>query len=92
MKKLGSKLIVGFLFGNLILLSFFPILNNYGAAVEINPKFGEAPIIDGIIDDSAKEWKEATKVKINLTDLPADLWVMQNAKNLYISVQLDLEI
>ena len=90
MKKIRSKLVLGFLLGNLLLLSFFPVLNSYGATMEINPKFGEAPVIDGIIDDSAKEWKEATKEKINITDWEIDLWVMQNAKNLYVAVQLDL--
>ncbi|MFX1522690.1 MAG: hypothetical protein ACFFCC_04200 [Promethearchaeota archaeon] len=74
----------------MIVSSLF-IINCYGAAEEIDAEFGEAPIIDGNIDDSANEWKNAYKTHINLTDLPIDLWVMQDDKDLFISVQVDLE-
>jgi len=70
--------------------SSFCIINGYGAAVEIDPEFGQAPIIDGSIDDSTGEWKEAIKTEVNLTGLPTDLWVMQTNKELFISLQLDL--
>jgi hypothetical protein len=74
----------------LIVSSLF-IINCYGAAEEIDAEFGEAPIIDGDIDDSASEWKNAFKTQINLTDLPIDLWVMQDGDELFISIQVDLE-
>jgi len=90
LKKKGSKIVLGFLLVNFLLLSILPILNSYGAAAEINPKFGEAPVIDGIIDDSTKEWKKAAKEEIKLGDLPINLWVMQHGENLYISIQIDL--
>ncbi|MFX1479246.1 MAG: hypothetical protein ACFFCI_14020 [Promethearchaeota archaeon] len=92
MKKKVSKIVLGFLFVNFLLLSVLPILNSYGAITEITPKFGEAPVIDGFIDDSTKEWKNAVKEEINLGDLPIDLWVMQHGENLYISVQINLEV
>ncbi|MFW9896781.1 MAG: hypothetical protein ACFFD7_13330, partial [Candidatus Thorarchaeota archaeon] len=74
----------------MIVSSLF-IINCHGAAEEIDAEFGQAPIIDGNIDDSANEWKNAYKTQINLTDLPIDLWVMQDDKDLFISVQVDLE-
>lgn len=68
------------------------MINGYGAIEEIDAEFGEAPIIDGEIDDSTDEWKKAFKTHINLTDLPIDLWVMQDNFELFISVQVDLEL
>ncbi|MHA1990692.1 MAG: hypothetical protein ACW98A_06975 [Candidatus Hodarchaeales archaeon] len=75
-----------------MLISSLFIINSYGVAEEIGATFGKAPIIDGEIDDTIDEWKTATKNSINLTDLPIDLWVMQDATMLYISVQVDLEL
>ncbi|MHA1933511.1 MAG: hypothetical protein ACW96X_13285 [Promethearchaeota archaeon] len=75
-----------------MLVSSLFIINSYGAVEEIDAEFGEAPIIDGIIDDSINEWKKAFKTHINLTDLPIDLWIMQDKSELFISVQIDLEL
>jgi hypothetical protein len=76
---------------NITIVSSFCILNSSGAAAEIDPEFGQAPIIDGIIDDSTGEWKEAYKNYTRLNDLPIDLWVMQTNQELFISIQLELE-
>jgi hypothetical protein len=91
LKKTGLKIIVLVLFVNLTFVSFSPILFSYGAVADIDPNFGDAPIIDGIIDDSTNEWREAKKLQIDLKDLPVKLWVMQTNLDLYISVQIDLE-
>ena len=34
--------------------------------MEIDAEFGEAPVIDGDIDDSAAEWKNAFKTSVNI--------------------------
>ncbi|MFX1280629.1 MAG: hypothetical protein ACFFA3_14730 [Promethearchaeota archaeon] len=75
---------------NLSIVSSLCVISGYGAIEEINPNFGEAPIIDGIIDDSTNEWNDAVKTKVDLIDLPIDLWVMQTKKDLFISIQLDI--
>lgn len=76
----------------MILISLFFSSNCYGATTEINSRFGEAPVIDGEIDLSIKEWSEAVKIATTIDDLDIDLWVMQDYSNLYISVQIDLEL
>lgn len=76
---------------NTFIVSSLCIINSSGAVVEIDPEFGKAPIIDGIIDDTTGEWKDAYKDEIELDDLPVDLWVMQTNRELFISVQLELE-
>ncbi|MFX1324604.1 MAG: hypothetical protein ACFE8N_06595 [Promethearchaeota archaeon] len=92
MKEKALRLIPYFLLLNIILMTFLPIKISYGATADIDPNFGKAPIIDGIIDDSTNEWREAKKLKINLTDLPVKFWVLQTNLDLYISVQVDLEV
>ena len=91
MRKLVFYTIFWILLVNFSVVSSFYIINGYGAAEEIDPDFGNAPIIDGNIDDSTNEWKEATKIEIQLIDLPIDLWVMQTNRKLFISIQLDLQ-
>jgi hypothetical protein len=92
LKKLGYSILSGIILFNLLLVSSLFIINSYGATENIDAKFGEAPIIDGEIDDSTNEWKNAYKTHINLTDLPVDLWVMQDNLELFISIQIDLEL
>ncbi|MCK4286324.1 MAG: hypothetical protein KAX18_08975, partial [Candidatus Lokiarchaeota archaeon] len=92
MKKIGYSILSGIILINLLLVSSLFIIKSYGAVEEIDAKFGEAPIIDGVIDDTADEWKKAFKTQLILTDLPIDLWVMQNNLKLFISVQIDLEV
>ncbi len=77
---------------NITVASLFLLANGNCASEEINSKYGESPVIDGYIDLSAKEWKQAFKGEILLEDLPIKLWVMHNDENLYISVQFDLLI
>jgi len=76
----------------MILFSLFFSSNGYCATEEINSKFGETPVIDGEIDLSSKEWSKAVKITTKLDDLDINLWVMQDYSNLYISVQIDLEL
>ncbi len=92
MKKIGYSILSGILIINFLLISSLFIINSYGAVEEIDAEYGKAPIIDGDIDDSVGEWKKAFKTQINLTDLPIDLWVMQDKSNLFISIQVDLEL
>ncbi len=69
------------------------------AAEDITPKYTGAPVIDGKINNTGREWENATKVTINLysnasqTDkgLPIDLWVLQNKTDLYVLIKFDLE-
>ena len=91
MRKLVFYTIFWILLVNISIASSFYIISGYGAAEEINPDFGNAPIIDGNIDDSTNEWKEAIKIELQLIDLPIDLWVMQTKRELFISIQLDLQ-
>ncbi|MFX1314048.1 MAG: hypothetical protein ACFFHD_15790 [Promethearchaeota archaeon] len=92
MKKFTINFLIYILLANISLTSFLFIRDTYGVTEEINPNFGESPVIDGYIDDSIKEWNKATKVTINLTGLPIKFWVMQNNDNLFLSVQFDIEI
>jgi hypothetical protein len=92
LKKIGYSILSGIILINLLLISSLFIIKSYGLTEEIDAKFGAAPIIDGEIDDSIDEWKTASKNSINLTDLPIDLWVMQDASKLFISIQVDLEL
>jgi hypothetical protein len=92
LKKIGYFILSGTILINLLLVSSLLIINSYGAAEEIDAEFGEAPMINGVIDDTANEWKNAFKTQINLTDLPVDLWVMQYNLELFISVQINLEV
>ena len=74
-----------------MIISIIPIIFSNGAAEEIESKFGDAPFIDGTIDDSTNEWKKAAKIQhIKLVDLPIKLWVMQTNLELFISIQIDL--
>ncbi|MFX1257441.1 MAG: hypothetical protein ACFFAN_06265 [Promethearchaeota archaeon] len=66
-------------------------IKSYAFEEEIEPEYGPAPDIDGEIDGSVKEWKNATKEDIELEDLPIELWVMQNDSDIYICVQMELE-
>jgi hypothetical protein len=76
---------------NLSVASLFFLSNGKCATQEINSKYGESPVIDGYIDLSTHEWRDAYKGEISLDDLNVSLWVMQDKINLYISVQFDLE-
>lgn len=92
MKVLKLKLILVILLINISFYSIFFIAPVYSAQEEIDPNFGKAPIIDGNINSFKNEWDDAYKISTNLTDLPINLWVMQSSSNLYISVQIELEI
>ncbi|MFX1327067.1 MAG: hypothetical protein ACFE91_02845 [Promethearchaeota archaeon] len=91
MKKVVFTILSYIVILNIIINSCFFISNSYGILNEIDSEFGDSPVIDGYIDYSKNEWNKATKVSILLEGLPISLWVMQDDKNLYISVQLDLE-
>ncbi|MHA2048422.1 MAG: hypothetical protein ACW986_02295 [Promethearchaeota archaeon] len=90
MKKIWIKIFIVFLLVNISVVSSYAIIFGNGATAEISANFGEAPEIDGIIDDSTNEWRDASKIQTNLTDLPVKLWVMQTNHDLFISVQFDL--
>jgi hypothetical protein len=76
--------------------SSFLFADVYAAAEDFEPDFGDAPEIDGDIERSKKEWENASKEEILLTSpetttgLTIDIWVMQNASDLYISIQFEL--
>ncbi|MHA2397419.1 MAG: hypothetical protein ACXADU_00840 [Promethearchaeota archaeon] len=90
MKKIGLKIFIIFVLVNISVMSSYTIVFSSGATTEIKANFGEAPEIDGVIDDSTREWRDASKIQTNLTDLPVKLWVMQTNKDLFVSVQFDL--
>ncbi|MFX0038458.1 MAG: hypothetical protein ACFFCY_04620 [Promethearchaeota archaeon] len=91
MKKEIFKLLICIILINITAGSLFLLANGYCATKEINSNYGESPVIDGYIDLSAKEWDQAFKDNnFYLEDLPIDLWVMQDDKNLYVSIQFDL--
>ena len=90
-------LLLVFVIHSLFTISFLTT-NSYAAILDIDPDYGDAPEIDGEIDRSNNEWKNATKEIIYLKSLSStdkgiriDLLVMQNGSNLYISVQFELE-
>ncbi len=74
------------------------IVETRAATEEITPEYAYASIIDGRINKTAREWENASKVDVNLysnssqTDkgIPIELWVLQNASDLYILVRFDL--
>ena len=91
MKKHTFRILICTLIANLTIIPLFFIINSYGATEEIDSEFGESPKIDGYIDILSGEWNKATKEEFFLEDLPIKFWVMQDYKNLYISLQLELE-
>ncbi|UCD01063.1 MAG: hypothetical protein JSV23_09280 [Promethearchaeota archaeon] len=91
LKKKIFRVLICIIVMNTFIISSFFVPNVYGLQEEIDSEFGESPIIDGYIDFSSNEWNEATKVPIELGDLPISLWVMQDEINLYISIQFELE-
>ncbi|MFX1390408.1 MAG: hypothetical protein ACFE9Z_10125 [Promethearchaeota archaeon] len=91
MKRVGFKVFVCLVIINITIVSVFFVTKGDCAAVEIDSKYGESPVIDGYIDSSHREWDKASKINVNLDDLPIDLWVMQNYENLYVSIQIELE-
>jgi len=98
LKKLISNILIIILIFHLVFTFNLLLICGNAATEEIDPEFGNAPVIDGYINKTKNEWNEAEKVKFNLysnestTDvgLPITLWVMQNDSNLYISVKFDL--
>ncbi|MFX0004114.1 MAG: hypothetical protein ACFE9C_07515 [Candidatus Hodarchaeota archaeon] len=91
MKNQIFRLWICIILVNITVVSLFLLTNGYCATKEINSEYGKSPVIDGYIDLSAKEWDQAFKDNnFYLEDLPINLWVMQDNKNLYISIQFDL--
>jgi len=92
LKKTTFRIVISILIINITVISLFFISKGYCETEEIDSEFGDAPVINGFIDLSSQEWNKATKVPIDLGDLPISLWVMQDDSNLYIAVQFELEI
>ncbi|MCK4370575.1 MAG: hypothetical protein KAV01_02970 [Candidatus Lokiarchaeota archaeon] len=92
MKKTTFRIVISILIINIIVISLFFVSKGYCETEEIDSGFGDAPVINGFIDLSSQEWNKATKVPIDLGDLPISLWVMQDDSNLYIAVQFELVI
>ncbi|MFX1502505.1 MAG: hypothetical protein ACFFDH_16205 [Promethearchaeota archaeon] len=92
MKKTTLRAIICITVVNLFVISLLFVSNGYCASEEIDSKFGEAPVIDGYIDLSSNEWNKAVKLSTSLEDLDIEFWVIQDYSNLYISVQIELEI
>ncbi|MFX1317359.1 MAG: hypothetical protein ACFE9T_15960 [Promethearchaeota archaeon] len=90
MRKLIFKILLCIFIINIISISVFFTFPSYGALEEIDPKFGRAPTIDGQINSIENEWKDASNIETNLTDLPVELWVMESGAKLYIAVQIEL--
>jgi len=90
LKKTAYRITVSLILFNFICISFLIISNGYSVSEEIESKFGDAPIIDGVINTSTHEWNQANKIAVNLNDLPIELWVMNDDENLYLSIQLEL--
>ena len=91
MKKIAFNILISLIFLNISLVSILFIPNSFSYSEEIDSKYGESPTIDGYINTSTQEWNTAKKIQVLLDDLPINLWVMNDDKYLYISVQLDLE-
>jgi len=70
-----------------------------GAEQELDPPYGTAPDIDGMINKSNDEWDSALKFSTRLynnasqTDsgIPIGLWIMQSASDLYVLIKFELE-
>ncbi|MBN1800732.1 MAG: hypothetical protein JW891_04455 [Candidatus Lokiarchaeota archaeon] len=94
MKKSG-KIIISCLFISCVLLSFFTVIGSTHCLLNIDPGFGKAPVIDGIIDTSIDEWSEANKTSnldfLNTSSNPSELWALQSSSNLYIAISFNLE-
>ena len=98
LKQTFVKILITIFIIHLLFNVTFLALNGHAAVMEIDSDYGFAPEIDGDIDKSNSEWKNATKEEIQLTGVSptdkgilVDLWVMQNESDLYISVQFELE-
>ncbi len=97
MKKLTVNIFILIFIIHILFISNFLVINSYAATEEFEPEFGLAPEIDGDIDKSVDEWENASKEEIFLkseiliTELPVEVWVLQNDSDLYISIQFELE-
>lgn len=99
LKKNTIRLLTLIFITQIFLSSIFLITNGYGDPSEIKVGFGDAPVIDGIINGTTGEWEQAKKQEINLypninvpeNGLLIDLWVIQEDSDLYILVRFDLE-
>ncbi|MFW9973127.1 MAG: hypothetical protein ACFFDF_23290, partial [Candidatus Odinarchaeota archaeon] len=90
LKKQKFRVLTYIVITIITIMPLFLLESGYCTTKEINSNYGSAPIIDGYMDVSAKEWNLASYEEISLDDLPINLWVMQDDKNLYISIQFDL--
>jgi len=100
LRKITVNILICIFIIHIVYTSNFLIIGGSGALKEIDPKFGDAPKIDGYINRSVNEWHNATKVNTylytNLSNpvngLLINLWVMQSELDLYISIQFELDI
>jgi len=95
LKKSTIKIILIVLLLNIFILSAFTVSRAYGASLEISPKFGDAPIIDGEVESD--EWDKAERYNTSLylgssttNGLPIDIKCIQKDNNLYLLFQFEL--
>ncbi len=95
MKK-TSKIIISCLFVLCVFLSFLGSIGSARGMLTIDPNFGKAPVIDGILDTAKDEWEDANKTSsldfLNTSSNPSEVWAIQKGSNLYIAIRFNLEL
>ncbi|MFW9950368.1 MAG: hypothetical protein ACFFKA_09635 [Candidatus Thorarchaeota archaeon] len=99
MQKFGIKVFLLIILGHLLIGGFFLAVAVNATPISIKADYGSSPDIDGIIDMGNNEWENAVKNSFylypNLTNpqngLPIELWTLQTADNLFLSIQFQLE-
>ncbi|MGV9202856.1 MAG: hypothetical protein ACOC44_02420 [Promethearchaeia archaeon] len=100
--KLRTHLFIIIFIPSIILLNLFALnlgVNAQSEFEEITPEFGDRPVIDGVINETDKEWDNATRTSFSVYDnssqtdkgIPLDVWVLQNSSNLYVCLRFSLE-
>jgi hypothetical protein len=98
-KRITIRIITLILISNIFFSSVLFAFNAHGAYTVIDPNYGEAPVIDGYINETNNEWDDSLKINLKLyknesqegAGLPIKFWIMQADVDLYFCFQFDLE-
>lgn len=98
MKKNATSIVIFIFIVQILVSSAFLIAKSYGTPIEFDVGFGNAPVIDGVVDGATGEWASAEKLEIELfpdlsnqsDGLSIELWVLQAESNLYLLARFDL--
>jgi len=97
-KKNITRIITLIFITQALLSSAYLIIDSNGTPIQTEVGFGNAPVIDGVIDVTKNEWNSAKKLNVSLFQdlvnqsdgLPIDLWILQADLSINFLVRFDL--